>query len=268
MALAVASGPSPRSSQRSDVVARPSIGPSAGRMLERYFLRHLPHAVADPLAAVLCFYGALPAATELASTFCDYSWWAAARSLQFLPGGHGLSRRCKARALHLAPQFAISVPRSLPTAKVNGGRCVAHSGCRPVPPARSPSSSERCPRARRTALRPDPPHRARAGRALGEVPSQYQHTRGRFGSDGEFMPVEHERADGAETVWWGGLSLELIVLWFFVVMRVLAEHSPLAQARTCDLTTQSWLPPMHLVTCWFDFFASECLRDYEVSSKL
>jgi len=120
----------------------------------------------------------------------------------------------------------------------------------------------------------------------------------------------------------GGLSLELIVLWFFVVMRVLAEHSPLAQARTwveawremtisrahmhtplsqldrvllgkevafmqqalahpaaddpfwqtrdklCDLTTQSWLPPMHLVTCWFDFFASECLRDYEAVRAL
>ena len=30
----------------------------------------------------------------------------------------------------------------------------------------------------------------------------FQDTRGRFGSDGDFVPVEHEKADGAATVRW------------------------------------------------------------------
>ena len=30
----------------------------------------------------------------------------------------------------------------------------------------------------------------------------FQDTRGRFGSDGDFVPVEHEREDGAATVAW------------------------------------------------------------------
>lgn len=255
-------------------------------MLDDAFLRHLPHWLADGLASLLCLAGSLPALVELAETLVDYGWYGAAFTLHWLPGAHGLSRRCMARALRLdAPPFSIKVV-PVETATVDGGRHTLRgtlwlpSGAR-APPGPFPVVIIRTPYGQKAHVELGQGLLAERGYAV-----LYQDTRGRFGSDGEFVPVDHERADGAATVRWvraqpwcngrvavfgfsylgftawacvgaalpgelqaaipvitqsrvhsaafvqgGALSLELLLLWLFLVMRVLGSHSPLGQAR-------------------------------------
>ena len=143
------------------------------------------------------------------SAFVDYVWAALGILLRPLVRTHGMiERRCWARALRLdPPRFSVEM-RPVDTCTVDNGRTVLRgtlwlpSGCGasgPFPTVilRSPYGAQA--KHGRTATFPDWGQILLAERGYAVL---FQDTRGRFGSDGSFVPVEHEREDGAATVRW------------------------------------------------------------------
>ena len=170
--------------------------------------------------------------------WADHVWMAIGLAARpFFPRTPGyFERRCVARALGLQPpHYAIEV-RRVATATVNEGKDVLRAtlwlpkgapGPFPTLILRSPYGAQDkdsewgqmilaergwAPHPLLTCIprRPCPltTPRGSLSRSLARPlrPRRYavlfQDTRGRFGSDGDFVPVEHEKADGAATVRW------------------------------------------------------------------
>ena len=111
----------------------------------------------------------------------------------------GIERRCYARALHLEPPLAYVDISHIDTATVNGGKDTLRAtlwlprgatGPLPTVIVRNPYGGGDRVEWGQCVL-------AERGFAV-----LLQDTRGRFGSDGSFVPVEHEREDGAASVRW------------------------------------------------------------------
>jgi hypothetical protein len=142
----------------------------------------------------------LSRASSARAAVADHLWLVAAVLLRPILGGPGpFERRCFSRALRLDPPSHRVEVRELATATVNGGKDVLRatlwlpSGVKgPLPTViiRNPYGS---------------PYRTDWGQVLLAERGYavlLQDTRGRFGSDGDFVPVEHEREDGLATVRW------------------------------------------------------------------
>jgi hypothetical protein len=109
-----------------------------------------------------------------------------------------VERRCFARAMHLDPPQHKTELRQVDTATVGNGDVLrAHLWLPAGVPGPFPTVLIRNPYGGGDRLEWGQGVLAERGFAV-----LLQDTRGRFGSDGEFVPVEHEREDGAATVRW------------------------------------------------------------------
>ncbi|KAL3905881.1 MAG: hypothetical protein SGPRY_010755 [Prymnesium sp.] len=155
-------------------------------------------AAADATADVLTMLACLPCDSSSLWLLCDHLWFLLYCLL--LPFSTTLSRRCFARAMRLdRPKFGLSVRERIDTATINDGTSVMRGnlwlpagqpGPFPVVLIRTPYGHNKLTEIGQGVL-------AERGYAC-----LVQDTRGRFGSDGDFVPVEHERADGAATISW------------------------------------------------------------------
>ena len=153
---------------------------------------------ADAAAEVLTSVGGLPTDRGLLWLALEHVWYALYCLL--LPFSTTLSRRCLARSLRLDPPlYGLHIQERIETAAIAGGHEVmrgnlwlpaGQQGPFPVVLIRTPYGQNRFMEIGNGVL-------AERGYAC-----LVQDTRGRFGSDGEFVPVEHERGDGAATVEW------------------------------------------------------------------
>ncbi len=216
----------------------------------------------------------------------DHAWLVLAVLLRpFVRTPGLLERRCLARALRISqPRFKVEV-KGVETCTVNDGNNLLRGtlwlpsgrdavGPFPAVVIRSPYGAQ--------SQHADWGNIVLAERGYAVL---LQDTRGRFGSDGNFVPVEHEREDGKETVRWvraqpwcdgrvavfgpsylgltawacvgacepgelqalvpvitqavvrpavfskgGAISLELLVLWFYLIEVITHKH-PLALCR-------------------------------------
>ena len=145
-------------------------------------------------------FGALDTGRLLDSAI-DHMWMAVGLALRpFYRTPGFFERRCVARAMKLdPPPFRIEV-RHVKTASVNDGKDVlaATLWLPKDQPGPFPTLIQRSPYgAQSTMSEWGQMLLAERGYAV-----LFQDTRGRFGSDGDFVPVEHEKADGAATVRW------------------------------------------------------------------
>ena len=319
----------------------------------------------------------------LPATARDHLWLLAALGLRPFVHTHGyLERRCLAKALRISPPLYGIEACVVDTATVGEGpdKVVlrgtlwlpkGQSGPFPTIVIRSPYGAQ--------SLSDEWGQMFLAERGYAVL---FQDTRGRFGSDGDFLPVEHEQVDGAATVRWvrkqswcdgrvgvfgpsylgftawaaigacapgelqvgvpsitqavvrpaifpeeGGVALELLVLWFYLIEVVVLFSQPSklaanfyrcwrdgrlhkAQMHTPLGNLDEWLvgkpwpffqsgvrepasddspfwttrsslcemrpgrpgcvvpPPLHIVTGLHDFFAPQCLRDYQNAARL
>ena len=139
--------------------------------------------------------------SALCKSAVDHLWMAVGLALRPFHRTPGFfERRCVARAMHLDPPPHRIEVRHIATAAVNGGKDVLRATLW-LPkdqPGPFPTLIQRSPYgAQSTMSEWGQMLLAERGYAV-----LFQDTRGRFGSDGDFVPVEHERADGAATVRW------------------------------------------------------------------
>ena len=139
--------------------------------------------------------------SALCESAVDHLWMAiglALRPFYRTPGF--FERRCVARAMHLDPPPHRIEVRHIATAAVNGGKDVLRATLW-LPkgqPGPFPTLLMRSPYGAQDGTSEwGQMFLAERGYAV-----LFQDTRGRFGSDGDFVPVEHEKADGAATVRW------------------------------------------------------------------
>ena len=177
----------------------------AHAMLKTTWSHLLLDAVISHLASIIAFIERLLTAIglpHLASHVRDYYWMAAAVVLRpFSSSAPGFfERRCLARAMRVDPPLYSIEVRSVATAQVNDGKN-ALRGTLWLPrgePGPFPSLIIRSPYgAQDKSAEWGQMFLAERGYAV-----LFQDTRGRFGSDGDFVPVEHEKEDGAATVRW------------------------------------------------------------------
>ena len=149
--------------------------------------------------ALLCGgYGTVSLASVVEAA-ADYSWMLAAcllRPFSRSPGPY--ERRCFARALRSdQPQYDVQV-QHIDTNRVNNGKDMLR-GTLWLPKGRGPFPAVlvRSPYCLHTNV--EWGHIAIAERGYAVL---LQDTRGRLGSEGQFVPVEHERVDGPESVAW------------------------------------------------------------------
>ena len=320
---------------------------------------------------------------QLPSTARDHLWLLAALALRPLVRTNGfLERRCLAKALRIAPPLYGIEARFVDTATVGEGtEKVVLRGTLWLPkgqPGPFPTIIIRSPYGAQS-LHAEWGQMFLAERGYAVL---FQDTRGRFGSDGDFLPVEHEKTDGAATVRWvrtqawcdgrvgvygpsylgftawaaigacapgdlqvgvpsitqavvrpaifpenGAVALELLVLWFYLIevvvlfgsphrlaanlyrtwrddrLRKAQMHAPLgnldewlvgkpwpffqsgvrepgsddspfwaSRSSLCEMRRGAAEcvvpPPLHLVTGLHDFFARQCLIDYQRAAAL
>ena len=131
----------------------------------------------------------------------DHAWFLLSLLLRpFVRTPGFVERRCFARALRIdPPQFKVEV-QAVETCMVNDGKTTLRgtlwlpagaAGPWPAVIIRSPYGAQN--------QNADWGNIVLAERGYAVL---FQDTRGRFGSDGQFVPVEHERGDGKETVRW------------------------------------------------------------------
>ena len=174
-------------------------------MLKTTWSHLLLDAVISHLASIIAFIERLLTAIglpHLASHVRDYYWMVAAVVLRpFSSSAPGFfERRCLARAMRVDPPLYSIEVRSVATAQVNDGKNTLR-GTLWLPrgePGPFPSLIIRSPYgAQDKSAEWGQMFLAERGYAV-----LFQDTRGRFGSDGDFVPVEHEKEDGAATVRW------------------------------------------------------------------
>eukprot|EP00966_Prymnesium_polylepis_P268758 6209118-Prymnesium_polylepis.1 len=153
----------------------------------------LSTALRDAASSLLTVVGNLPTDRGLLALLCEHVWYIL--YVVLLPFNMRLSRRCLARALKLdPPRFGLSVQMNIETAPIDGNAGNVMRGSLWLPagqPGPFPVALIRTPYGQHPWMEVGQGLLAERGYAC-----LIQDTRGRFGSDGDFVPVEARRDPG------------------------------------------------------------------------